>query len=205
MFKPTKARTALRFTLLASAMVLGACSPEATAPKATSHANQATSLFVPSAAAKALIGVVDGTYTVVVDPTIDQQFNLGPNYLSLPANSICNLVTSGYGAAFWNSECTPATTPLTLTVVIRNASSANPSLDFAPAMRFNPAKSVQLYIYAPKVTPSDAKNWLMKYCPDGGSCFDESLTDPSLSTNIDYANNVLFRRVKHFSGYTVAE
>ena len=205
MFKPTKALTALRYTLLASAMLVGACSPEATAPKAASHANEATSMFVPSAAAKALIGVVDGTYTVVVDPTIDQQFNLGPNYLSLPANSICNLATSGYGAAYWDASCTPESTKLTLTVIIKNAASDNPSLDFFPAMRFNPAKSVQLFIYAPKVNAADGKKWLMKYCPDGGTCVNEALTDPSLGSNIDYANNVLFRRVKHFSGYTVAE
>ncbi len=205
MFKPTKARTALRFTLLASAMLLGACTPEVTAPNATSHEAEAKSLFVPSAAAKALIGVVDGTYTVVVDPTIDQQFNLGPNYLTLPANSICNLTTSGYGAAYWDASCTPEANKLTLTVIIKNAASDNPSLDFYPAMRFNPAKSVQLFIYAPKVNPADGKKWLMKYCPDGGTCINEALTDPSLGSNIDYANNVLFRRVKHFSGYTVAE
>ena len=206
MYMPTTARTALRFALLAGAAVLGACSSEVTSPKATpTHGNEATSMFVPSASAKALIGVVDGTYTVVVDPTIDQQFNLGPNYLSLPANSICNLTTSGYGAAYWDASCTPETTKLTLTVIIKNAATDNPSLDFYPAMRFNPAKSVQLFIYAPKVNPADGKKWLMKYCPDGGTCFNEALTDPSLQSNIDYANNVLFRRVKHFSGYTVAE
>ena len=206
MFKPTKARTALQFALLAGAALLGACSSDVTSPKATTaRATQATSMFVPSAAAKALIGVVDGTYTVTVDPKLDQQFNLGPNYLALPANSICNLTTSGYGTAFWDAPCSPETTPLTLTVVIKNAASANPSLDFSPAMRFNPTKSVQLFIYAPKVSPTDAKNWVMKYCPTGGSCLDESLADASLTTNIDYTNNVLFRRVKHFSGYTVAE
>lgn len=205
MFTPTKARNVLRFTLLAGAALLGACTSEVTAPKTAQHVNEARSLFVPSAAAKALIGVADGTYSVSVDPTIDQQFNLGPNYLSLPANSICNLKSSGYGAAYWDAACTPETNTLTLTVVIRNATSANPSLDFFPAMRFNPTKSVQLFIYAPKVSAADAKAWIMKYCPDGSNCFDESATDASLATNIDYTNNVLFRRVKHFSGYTVAE
>ena len=72
-------------------------------------------------------------------------------------------------------------------------------------MRFNPKKTVQLYMYAPRVSREDAKNWLMLYCPDRGGCFDESLNDASLATSIDYTNNVLFRRVKHFSGYTVAE
>lgn len=205
MFTPTKARSALRFTLLAGAVLLGACTSEVTAPKPAQHVNEAKSMFAPSAAAKALIGIADGTYSVTIDPTINQQFNLGPNYLSLPANSVCNLLTSGYGASYWDAACTPETNKLTLTVIIRNATSANPSLDFSPAMRFNPATSVQLFIYAPKVNPADGKKWMMKYCPDGSNCFDESATDASLASNIDYTNNVLFRRVKHFSGYTVAE
>ena len=45
----------------------------------------------------------------------------------------------------------------------------------------------------------------MFYCPDKGKCVDESLTDSDLTTYIDYPNNILFRRIKHFSGYTVAE
>ena len=206
MFKPTTARTALRFALLAGAAVLGACSSEVTSPKATStHGNEATSLFVPSASAKALIGVVDGTYAVTFDPTQDQRFYLGPNFLSLPANSICNLLTSGYGAAYWDAPCTPQTGPMILTVVIKNAASVNPSIQFYPAMRFNPDKLVQLFMYAPNVSKTDAKNWMMLYCTDLNVCSDESAKDKSLTTSIDYDSNVLFRRVKHFSGYTVAE
>ena len=206
MYMPTKARTALRFALLAGAAVLGACSSEVTSPKATpTHGNEATSMFAPSASAKALIGVADGTYAVTFDPTADQKFYLGPNYLSLPANAVCNLLTSGYGAAYWDASCTPQTEKMTLTVVIKNATSTNPRIEFFPAMRFNPTKLVQLFMYAPNVSRNDARNWTLLYCPDAGACFDESVKDQSLSTSIDYDHNVLFRRVKHFSGYTVAE
>ena len=162
-------------------------------------------MYAPSEADKALIGVVDGTYSVTFDPTKKQSFALGPNHLDIPANGICNLVTSGYGAAYWDKPCTPQVLPVTLTVVIANAASDHPSINFYPAMRFNPSKTVNLFMYAPKVTPTDAKNWLMSYCPDLGACFDESLTDTSLATVIDYDHDMLFRRVKHFSGYTVAE
>ena len=162
-------------------------------------------MFVPTASAKALIGVVDGTYSVVVDPNLDQSFNLGPNHLDIPAGAICVLGKSGYGPLFWNKSCAPQKNHLQLTVIIRNSASDNPSIDFYPAMRFSPTKQVKLYMYAPHVSATDAKNWQMFYCPNGGDCFDESLTDPSLATSIDYTNNVLFRRVKHFSGYTVAE
>ena len=187
-------------------MFLGACSGEVTAPVAAPpRAIEARSMFVPSTSAKALIGVADGTYSVTFDPSHDQSFSLGPNHLDIPANAVCNLVTSGYGPAYWNHGCSPQTLAVTLTVVIKNAASSNPSVNFYPAMRFNPDKNVRLFMYAPNVSSTDAKNWLMFYCPDIGKCVDESLTDSALATYIDYSSNVLFRRVKHFSGYTVAE
>ncbi|MEP6732277.1 MAG: hypothetical protein ABJE10_16650 [bacterium] len=206
---PMQARPATsRVVLLASALFLGACaSNEVTSPAATSpsRAVEASSTFVPTAATKALIGVVDGTYTVELDPTHAQSFALGPNHLDIPANSVCNLLTSGYGADYWNRACAPQQLPVVLTVVIKGSKGNHPEVQFFPAMRFNPTKSVQLYIYAPKVSRDDAKNWLMLYSPDHGKKIDESLTDRDLITYIDYTHNVLFRRVKHFSGYVVAE
>jgi hypothetical protein len=207
MLLPKKAPThARRLILLSTALFLGACSVDkSTAPASQVSAKSETSMFVPSDASKALIGVVDGTYSIVVDPTQNQSFNLGPNHLDIPAYGICDLLLSGYGAQYWDRNCTPQRAPVTITVIIKNASSDHPSIDFYPAMRFNPSKTVQLFMYAPNVSSTDAKNWQMLYCPDFGGCFDESLYDSQLVTKIDYRNNVLFRRVKHFSGYTVAE
>ena len=204
MLQPTKVgKIATIGLLVASGMLLGACAGEVTAPRAAS--NEATSMFVPSDAAKALIGVADGTYTVTFDPKRDETFALGPNKLVIPADAVCDLKSSGYGPDQWNRNCKSEKGPITLTVTIKGAASVHPSIDFAPAMRFNPDKTVQLFMYAPHVSTTDAKNWLMAYCPDRGKCVDESLTDASLVTSIDREHNMLFRRVKHFSGYTVAE
>jgi len=164
-------------------------------------------MFVPSASAKAkaLIGLADGTYSIRLDPRKGQSISLGPNRLVIPASAVCDLGTSKYGAEYWDKSCSPERQAFTLTVVIKNASSAHPSMDFSPAMRFNPNKTVQLFMYAPNVSKTDAKNWLMYYCPDSSKCVDESLTDSDLLTHIDFGANVVFRRVKHFSGYMVAE
>lgn len=208
MLMPMKAPTHVRrFVLLVGALALSACSADVTTapPAAKVSAKSTPSMFVPSAAAKSLIGVIDGTYAMTIDPTRDQSFNLGPNHLDIPAGAVCNLLRSGYGPQYWDSKCAPQFAPFELTVIIKNADSDHPSIDFYPAMRFNPSKTVQLFMYAPNVSPVDAKNWQMFYCPDGAACFDESLNDASLLTSIDYTDNVLFRRVKHFSGYTVAE
>jgi hypothetical protein len=229
-------KTSKRFRILAVLLgggivvVSSACNVDSldksTAPSAASHGTtpQRTSPFVPTAAQKALIGVTDGTYRVTFNPQRDQVFSLGPNRLEIPANAVCALGTSSYGAAFWNAPCTPETSPVQLTVTVRNASSDHPSVDFNPAMRFNPQTNVQLYIYVPNVSQTDAKNWVITYCPNSGSgsgslstsnsgsgsssgssgqCVNEALTDPDLRTFVDYDANVLFRRLKHFSRYQV--
>jgi len=193
-----------------------ACGTDTTAPTPAAPANKVTtpearSGFVPTAASKALIGVTDGTYTVTFNPAANQVFNLGPNRLEIPANAVCALGVSGYGAAYWDKPCTPETKAVTLVVTVKGASSSNPQVDFKPAMRFNPATRVNLYFYVPRVTKQDAKNWLILYCPTNvssgsgptGSCVNESLTDPALQTYVDYGASVLFRRLKHFSVYVV--
>ena len=70
MLMPTKARAVVtNFTLIVVATLLGACSGEVTGPAAEpQRAIEATSMFVPSASAKALYGMVDGTYTYTFDP-----------------------------------------------------------------------------------------------------------------------------------------
>jgi hypothetical protein len=199
-----------------------ACSVEpleqATAPKSSNVSTpERASTFAPSVAQKALIGVTDGTYRVTFDPKQDHVFSLGPNRLEIPANAVCALGVSGYGSSFWNSPCTPETNPVNLVVTVRNASSDHPSVDFQPAMRFNPQTTVSIFFYVPNVTREDKKNWVIVYCPNSGSgsgkCVNEAETDGELRTYIDYNASVLFRRLKHFSrfsvddrsGYTVTE
>ena len=208
MRKPMTARSSVRHLGLAVAVVslLSACNVDRSiAPATRSTTPEAKAPLMPQGADMQLYGVVDGTYVVTFDPTRDQNFYLGYNHLSIPANSVCNLLTSGYGAAYWNSPCTPQTAPVTLTVTIKGASGNSPSVDFLPAMRFNPSKTVQLFMYVPGATQQDATNWIMLYCPTGsGKCVNEALTDPSLTSYVDRTQNLVFRRVKHFSGYVIA-
>jgi hypothetical protein len=203
----TPIQVRLRFTLLTAvgaSVLLAACAGEATAPKMAPHASQLrTSPFVPSPLQKALVGVSDGTYTITLDPTVDQSLSFGASHLDIPANAVCELSSSSYGPEYWNDSCTPETAPLTITAVVKNAATDHPSVQFEPAMRFSPDKNVALYLYVTDQATLDASR-VMKYC-NGSTCVDESLVDPSLQSNVDATNNVVFRRVKHFSGYVVAE
>lgn len=205
---PTMARPSLTlFTMMAvGGMLLTACAGDATAPRANPNvASQArTSPFVPNDAQKALIGIGDGTYSLTFDPNTDQQFTLGANHLALPAHSVCKLDgSSGYGAELWNNSCVPETDSVSISVRITDAATDHPRMDFYPAMRFNPETNVSLYIYVPIGTDDFAKSWVMKYCNDAGTCVNEAETDLSLGSFIDRENAVVFRRIKHFSGYIV--
>jgi hypothetical protein len=79
-----------------------------------------------------------------------------------------------------------------------------------------------LTLSAPNVSVQDAKNWVILYCPtttsttsgsgsggsgggkDGSKCVNEALNDKDLQTFINYDAKQLFRRIKHFSMYTVS-
>ena len=60
-----------------------------------------------------------------------------------------------------------------------------------------------MFAYQAVGTDDFAKSWVMKYCNDAGTCVNEAETDLSLGSFIDRENAVVFRRIKHFSGYIV--
>ena len=198
MKKPTLANSVLaRVGVVLATVLLAACSGDVTsAPQATPH---------PQDASKALVGIVDGVYTLNVDPHSDQVLAAGPNSLTIPANSICAIGTSMYGPSYWNAPCTPETQAVTITAIVRNAATDHPSIEFEPALRFNPATVVTLKLFV-----SDAATLsnmaVVKYCGVFAPvCEDESLTDPSVKTTLDKTAGSDTRRIKHFSGYVVAE
>lgn len=204
---PMKARSrASLFTLVAlGGVLLSACAGDSTAPLATTpvSSQEQTSPFVPTEAQTALIGVVDGTYQITIDPRRNQYFVLGANLLSLPANSVCDLSSSGYGTATWDLPCDPETRRVTINAVVRDAATDHPRIDFHPAMRFNPTKNVMLYLYVPVGIEDFAKKWVIEYCGNSTPCVNEALSDPSLKTRVDTKHSIVFRRIKHFSGYIV--
>jgi hypothetical protein len=196
---PMTARSRLSMLplLAMTGLLLAACAGEATAPTAAPLA------ATGSPAQRALVGVADGVYTFTIDPTQRQSLALGASHLELPANSICDLATTSYGVGTWNDDCATQQAPLTITATVTDAATDHPRIDFQPAMRFNPNRWVMLYLgVSDKATLTNSK--VVKYCNET-DCVDESLTDASLRSYVDSRNKVVFRRIKHFSGYVVAE
>lgn len=193
-------------TVATASLLLAGCSGDATSPSAAQPKQLSvlkTSPFVPSGAQRALVGASDGTYTFQIDPTQAQSLQFGASHLDIPANAVCDLATSSYGVGTWNDACTAQTDTFTITAVVKNAATDHPSVEFEPALRFAPEANASLYLYVTDQASLDASK-VVKYCNATG-CVDESIADPDLRSNVDVENKVVFRRIKHFSGYVVAE
>ena len=187
--------------LALSAMLLAGCAGDSIAPAKVQTSQVRTSPFVPTAAQKALVGVSDGSYQFEVDPSKDERLQLGASRLEIPANAVCDIAQSTYGPDYWNDECALQTEKFTVTAVVRNATTDHPSVDFEPALRFSPDKQVELYLYVTDQATLDASR-VVKYCNADG-CVDESINDPSVASSVDLENRVVFRRIKHFSGFII--
>ncbi len=163
-----------------------------------------TSSFTPTAS-KVLFAIPNGVYTFTVQPRTDALLNIGgTSRLYVPADGICSLVGSGYGPTTWDAPCTPTNVPVVITVKSTGAGGATPRLEFQPALRFNPKKSVTLFMFGKNVTRAEAASWAILYCPasaPGGTCINEADKDRSLTSYVDPTSSVVFRRIKHFSDF----
>jgi hypothetical protein len=201
---PMMARYRIKtLTMLAAAgVLLTACAADSFKPAALQKTSQVkTSPFAPTDAQKALVGVSDGTYTFDIDPNQAQSLSLGASHLEIPADAVCDLNSSSYGPGTWDDDCRPEGHRFKITAVVRNAATDHPSVDFEPALRFSPDKNVSLYLYVTDDATLDASR-AVQYCNANG-CVDESLSDPSVASSVDLENRVVFRRIKHFSGFIV--
>jgi len=193
-------------TVATASLLLAGCAGDATSPSAAQPKTLSalrTSPFVPNGAQRALVGVADGTYAFTIDPSEAQSLQLGASHLDIPANAVCDLATSSYGMGTWNDACDPQTESFTITAVVRNAATDHPSVEFQPALRFNPQSNVNLYMYVTDQATLDNTR-VLYYCNETG-CVNEAQADADLISNVDVENKVVFRRIKHFSGYVVAE
>jgi hypothetical protein len=185
-------RTQIRALLaLAGLLVVGACADNSTAPGAKARP------FVAPANYDRIGDVVEFR----VDNSVGATKIIGSHVLSMPAGSICDLETSGYGSTEWDQPCAPLQGSVVITATVMYNDDNQPYVDFQPAMRFAPDKEVVLFLV--QGYNSAKTELLIEYCTNLGSCYDESDTDPSLKPFRVGSTPVLGRRLKHFSGYIV--
>jgi len=153
-------------------------------------------------------GVKRNDTTVVhftIDPTTTATYNFGGNHrLWVRAGGVCDL-HSPYGPEYWDAPCTPSTRPVQVTAHSWTDSLGHPRVDFQPKLRFAPLPGglASAVVYFHDRSASTDPSALILYCM-GGKCVNEETTDPMLLTLQDRFNNLVFRQIKHFSGYEVA-
>jgi hypothetical protein len=141
-------------------------------------------------------------------------FEIGGVYtLKVPADAVC-VPGSSYGPGTWDSPCETLGPGQSIQITARYGFSASgPSVDFSPDIRFSPKTEVTLStdLFAPTLTtfrglfaanPAWLRFFGIYYSRDfGATRVSDAAFDPSLRTHIDLRTGLVWRRVKHFSGY----
>jgi len=145
-------------------------------------------------------------------------FNIGNGFytLTVPANAVCEQ-TSSYGPGTWDDACSTLQHGQSITVTATYGfSNTGPVVDFSPELRFSPDAQVTLStsLYAAMLTsgrgyfsqhPSALRNFAIYYLPSlGAPLVTDAATDPTLVTHVNLQTGLVWRRIKHFSGYSVA-
>ena len=134
--------------------------------------------------------------------------------LTFPANAVCDPnatdTQEGYASGAWDAECTVATGDIAVRATLRHVNGVLYS-DFQPALRFAPAAKVTIStnVLAPVVRYYDdlgiAQGWSITHTTAIGSALEyDALQDPTVRTVVVGSSGRVFRRIKHFSGYSVA-
>jgi len=143
-------------------------------------------------------------------------FQVGDLYsLTIPANAVC-VVTSSYGPAVWDAPCATLRSGQSVTVTATYGfDHGGPVVDFSPELRFSPTTQVTISttLYADVLTeshgyfekdPDALRRFGIYYIPTlGAHVVTDAATDPSLLTHINLRTGLVWRRIKHFSGYNV--
>jgi hypothetical protein len=193
---------------------LAACSDSGVVPTApTRAANDRPSLDVNSSSR--FWGFRTATFRLT---SAGGTYSIGDSFytLTVPANAVCSL-TSSYGPGTWDTPCSTLGSDESITVTATYGfTGTGPVVDFSPALRFSPAAQVTLStsLYSTILTiasnyfsqnPSALRFFGMYYSPTIGSTLvPDAVTDPTLITHVDLRTGLVWRRVKHFSGYSMA-
>jgi hypothetical protein len=164
------------------------------------------------AATGVALGVTETDFVVGPD---GGSFSIGGSYtVTFPPNSVCDPSQSSYGEGQWDLPCVTLGQALKIHAVL-SVSSTGLAVDFSPALRFSPNKTVTIStdIFAPTILANKdyfasnkkALNFLtIFYTPTlGGPSVKDFANDRSVITHIDMSTGRVWRRVKHFSGYSV--
>ena len=209
-------RNTLYVLVGAVAALAVACRDSAVAP-----ARSATSLSAAASPSLSAGGVNQNRTllgTIELSPN-GGTYHVGDFDIVMPAGAVCDPATTRYGVGHWDDDCSPAVSGVTVNVVAKKQGN-RVSVDFQPDLRFRPSAGwvvIQTNAYSDLLTSPAVRrlstksaffeNFSIQYAPTGGGRqINEfrSSGDPSLLTHLDLRTGLVWRRVKHFSGYIVS-
>ena len=144
---------------------------------------------------------------IIVTPT-GGTFVLGVHSIVFPANSICD-PSSSYGESEWDAPCVAADTNLNFHVELRRDSTGRSWMDFSPSVRFVPSDDAAQWVVifmntrANSEAVAEEMPTILWSSAIGVEGIDESDSDATLLTHQIPETGIVYRRIKHFSGYQV--
>jgi hypothetical protein len=142
-----------------------------------------------------------GTASFIVYPSQQSTFVLGDHRIRFSENAVCDPARSTYGAGEWDRQCEVALGGVRITARWWTDDRGHPRIDFQPSLRFNPASNVTLWLMDKDA--SEDPRYKMFWVDPSGALVDESVADTSVATHVANSGH-MYRRVKHFSGYTLS-
>lgn len=137
-------------------------------------------------------------------------FTLGRHAIYFPAYAICDPRVSTYGPDQWDAPCEVLTEPIRIHAEIKKQDGYQ-WIDFTPSLRFEPTQDPNRYVWL-YMKSDEAQNtdqisrFAILWAPEiGAEGIDESLADATMRTYIWREGGILFRRIKHFTGYLVSD
>ena len=153
-----------------------------------------------------------GLYEFTVTPQ-GGVFFIGPHLISFSDRAICDPERSSYGPSERDKPCPALDRPITIRAQV-SGGNGHPRIDFTPELRFVPKQyhSQGVWLYLQDRTASGdnsgsgnaADRLEILWAPSQSApLVDEEKADDELRTEVERDTQVLFRKIKHFSGYTV--
>ena len=199
------------FATLLALVSIGACSDPTTSLRRAPQAPSAPAFDF--SATGAALGVTESDF--VVDGG-GGSFSLGAYTVSFSGNSVCDPSVSTYGDTEWDKNCAVLADVQSIKVhATVSRTSTGIAVDFTPALRFSPSAKVIVstdvfasYILANqdylRTHRSALSAFAILYSPSlGAKGVSDFAADRSVTTHVDLNTGLVWRRVKHFSGYSI--
>jgi hypothetical protein len=205
----------VRWLLAGTAVAaLASCTDSATSPRTAPRTPSPTAPVFDFSATTYSLGFTQSDFSV---SSSGGSFSIGGLYtISFPANSVCDPARSTYGATEWDNDCVlldqGQSVKIHATLVL---SAYGLAVDFSPALRFSPNASVTIStdLFASVIkanqdyfarNTSALNSLAILYSSDlGQSGVSDYARDKSVATHVNLNTGRIWRRVKHFSGYSI--